>query len=160
MILVREEERDKAEKAKNRLLAVYIAIACSFVAAALLLLFLSPDDYRPYMIGTIFITIAFGFYSVFFFSVQFDCALKRYRLLEKVLGALPEKEYGVFLGEDDPLTYEGVEMRTLRFEVLGSERVVHLLQGDLSLQSGTKYLLEIHAGVLVEIGECNEKAFS
>lgn len=160
MILIREEERENAEKRKNRLLAVYIVVACLYVAAALLLLFLSPDGYKPYMVVTIVISIVFGFYSVFFFSVQYDCVVKKYRLLNKVFSALPEREYGVFVKETEPLTYEGVEMRVLRFNVLGNERDIHLFKGELSLREGEKYLLEIHAGVLVEAGECDEKAFS
>lgn len=160
MILVREEERGKAEQGKKKLLAVYITVACLFVAAALLLLFLSPDGYTPYMIGDILLTIAFGFYSVFFFSVQYDCAVKKYRLLAKAFAALPEKEYGVFLGEKDVMTYEGVEMRTLVFRLHDGERDLHLFQGEIALKEGEKYLLEIRVGVLTEIKEIDEKAFS
>ena len=160
MILVREEEREQAEQRKKRLLASYIVVACLYVAVALLLLFLSPDGYKPYMIVTIVLSIAFGFYSVFFFSVQYDCAVKKYRLLNKVFSALPEREYGIFVMEIEPITYEGEEMRVLRFNILGSERDVHLFNGGLSLREGEKYLLEIHAGVLVEVRECDEKAFS
>ena len=160
MILVREEERARAEQSKKKLLAVYIGVACLYVAAALLLLFLSPDGYVPFMIADIIVTIAFGCYSIFFFSVQYDYALKKYRLLEKVFSAIPEKEYGVFRREAEPITYEGVMMRTLCFEMLGNERAVHVTEEQLALTKGQKYLLEIHAGVLVEIGECDEKAFS
>ncbi|HAE88532.1 MAG TPA: hypothetical protein DCG79_01520 [Clostridiales bacterium] len=160
MILVREEERDKAEQGKKKLLAVYITVACLFVAVALLLLFLSPDGYKPYMIGDILLTIAFGFYSVFFFSVQFDHTVKEYRLLDRVFAAHPEKEYGVFLGEKEVRTYEGVEMRTLLFRVLGSERDIRLFQGEPALKEGEKYLLMIRAGVLTEIEETDEKAIS
>ncbi|MBO7390857.1 MAG: hypothetical protein J6U39_05365, partial [Clostridia bacterium] len=72
MIFIREEDRVAAEGRRKRLITIYIAIACLFVLAALLLLFLSPDAYKPYMAVTIVITIAFGCYSVFFFSVQYD----------------------------------------------------------------------------------------
>ncbi len=157
MILIREEERDIAERKKKKLFALYVAIACVFVAAALLLLFLSPDGYKPYMAVTIVLSAAFGCYSVFFFSVQYDLAVKRYRLLEKVFSALPEREFAVFLSEGETITYEGIEMRTLLFEIGGTEREVHLLQGVADLTVGNKYLIEIHAGVLVEIGDENEE---
>ena len=159
MILVREEEREIAERKKKRLFALYVIIACLFVTAALLLLFLSPDGYKPYMIVTIVLSIVFGCYSVFFFTVQYDLAVKRYRLLNKVFSALTEREYGVFQGEADEVTYEGVEMRTLRFKIIGTDRDVHLLQGDVTFVPGGKYLLEIHAGVLVEAEDANEEAF-
>lgn len=160
MILIREEERGIAERKKKKLLVVYVAIACLFVTAALLLLFLSPDGYKPYMAITIVLSAVFGCYSVFFFSVQYDLTVKRYRLLEKVFSALSEREYAVFLKEGETITYEGIEMRTLLFEIEGTEREVHLLQGEADLQVGDKYLIEIHAGVLVEIGEANEEKVS
>ena len=163
MILIREEDREQAEKRKKRLFAIYIVIACVFVVAALLLLFLSPEAYKPYMAVTIVLSIAFGCYSIFFFSVQYDYVKKQYRLLDKVLAALPEREYGVYVRELEAITYEGIEMRTLRFFILDHERDVHLFKGNISLIEGEKYLVEIRAGVLYEIsemGERNEKTFS
>ena len=153
MIFIREEDRVAAEVRRKRLITIYIAIACLFVLAALLLLFLSPDAYKPYMAVTIIITIAFGCYSVFFFSVQYDFAKKSARLLDKVLSALPEREYGIFLKELDRLTYEGIEMRVFRFLLPDGERDVHHYQGDASLKEGVKYIVEIRAGVLYELQE-------
>ena len=160
MILIREEDRLQAEGRQKKQLILYVAVACAYVAAALLMLFLSPEGYKPLMVLTIILTVAFGWYTIFFFSVQYDLAVKRARLLGKVLSALPEREYGVFIKEVDVMTYEGVEMRTLRFRVLDSERDIHLLQGELSLKEGEKYEIEIHSSVLVEIGEYNEKEVS
>ena len=164
MILIREEDRERAEKRKKRLLTTYIVIACLFVIASLLLLFLSPDGYKPYMAVTIVISAAFGCYSVFFFSVQYDFAKKTSKLLDKVLGALAEREYAVFVGELGNMTYEGIEMRTLRFLILDNERDVHLYgQGEFPLKQGAEYTVEIRAGVLYEIaekGENDEKALS
>ena len=160
MILIREEDFREAEARKKKLLKLYIVIACVYAVSALLLLFLSPDRYTICMIADILLTIAFAFYSIFFFTVSYDLAVKRYRLLDKVLSALSEREYGIFMREDAAMTYEGLEMRTLCFVIQGSERIVHLLQGDVSLAQGTKCALEIHAGVLVSIGEKDEEAFS
>ena len=164
MILIREEDRERAEKRKKRLLTTYIVIACLFVIASLLLLFLSPDGYKPYMAVTIVISAAFGCYSVFFFSVQYDLAKKTSRLLDKVLGALSECEYALYVKELGNMTYEGIEMRTIRLLILGSERDVHLYnQGDISLKEGVEYTVDIRAGVLYEIaekGEKDEKALS
>lgn len=162
MILVREEDFLRADNKRKRLLASYIVIACLFVAAALLLLFLSPDEYVPYMVGTILLSVTFGFYSIFFFSVWFDAVKKRSKILDKVLSALPEREYGVYIKELDVMTYEGVEMRTLRFSILGDERNVHYLQGDFPLVQGETYEIEIRAGVLYEIVSMrkDEKTFS
>ena len=157
MILVREEDRLQAETKRKRLLITYIAVACLFVAAVLLLFLLSSEEYKPFMVVTILISIAFGWYTIFFFSVQFDFARKREHLITKVLSALPEREYGVFVKELDSMTYEGVEMRTLRFRVLDSERDIHLLQGEISLKEGEKYEIEIRSSVLAEIGDYHEK---
>ena len=157
MIFIREEDRVAAEGRRKRLLTIYIAIACLFILVALLLLFLSPDAYKPYMAVTIVLTIAFGCYSVFFFSVQYDFAKKTARLLEKVLSALPEREYGVFLKELDSLTYEGIEMRTFRFLLPNGERDVHHYQGNISLREGERYIVEIRAGVLYELAEMGGK---
>ncbi|MBO7390288.1 MAG: hypothetical protein J6U39_02480, partial [Clostridia bacterium] len=73
--------------------------------------------------------------------------------LDKVLSALPEREYGIFLKELDRLTYEGIEMRVFRFLLPDGERDVHHYQGDASLKEGVKYIVEIRAGVLYELEE-------
>ena len=156
MIFRFEEARDAAERRKKTLLTVYIVVAIAFVAAVLLLLFLSTDHYTPFMIGDILISIAFGFYSIWFFTVQFDCAVKRYRFLNKVVNALQEREYGVFLREEDEMTIDGVEMRILLFDVFGAERELHLFESDFSLEKDRKYILVMRGSVLVEIGECDE----
>ena len=157
MTLIREEDRRQAERLRKKLLAIYIVIACVYLVSVLLLILLSPDAYKPFMVGTIVLTIAFGWYSIFFFSVQYDLVRKREKVLDKVLAALPEKEYGIFLKELDAMTYEGVEMRTLRFRVIDDERDIHILLGEIALDEGGKYELEIHSSVLVEIGDCNEE---
>ena len=156
MILVREEERARAEQSKKRLLAVYIGGACLYVAAALLLLFLSPDHYTPFLIGDILLSIAFGFYSVWFFTVRYDCAVKRYRFLNKISNALQEKEYGVYLREEEMMTIDGVEMRILLFDVCGTEREVHLFESEIAPKQNKMYLIVLRAGVLIEMEECNE----
>ena len=156
MILFREEDRAAAERRKKKLLAVYILIACVYLAAALVLLILSPEEYRIYQIADIALTVAFAWYSIYFFTVLYDAAWKRVRLLDKVASALTEREYGVFLREEEPKTVDGMEMRILIFRILDAEREVRLPEGDLSLKAGCKYLLEIRAGILTEIGGTDE----
>ena len=156
MILHYEEERASAERKKKFLLTVYIVVACVFVAVALLLLFLSSERYTIFMIADILVSIAFGFYSIWFFTVRYDDAVKRYRLLYKVDCALEEREYGVFLREEDAMTIDGVQMRVLLFSVRGTEREIHLFECDLVPPADKKCLLVLRAGVLVRLEECNE----
>ena len=156
MILIREEDREAAERKKKILLFLFIALACLYVAAALLLLLLSPDDYLPFLIADIVISIAFGWYAVYFFTVSYDYAVKNSRLLDKVLAALPHKEYGVYLREEEKKTIEGIEMRIFLFSVEDTEREVRVLNEGLSLEEGKTYELETHCGVLVVIGGINE----
>ena len=156
MILVREEERRDAESKKKKMLFAYILVACVYVAAALLLLFLSPDRYLPFLIGNIALSIAFGFFSIYFFTVGYDLAVKRSKLLDKVASALAERNYGVFLREEERMTVEGLEMRVLLFEVGEDEREVHVFESEQAFERGKKYLIEVRCGVLTEIGDVNE----
>ena len=152
MTFIREEDRAAAERKKKLLLALYVAIACVYVVGAVLLLVFSSDSYIPYLIADILFTIAFGFYSIYFFTVAYSYAVREYRLLEKMLGALEEREYGVFLREEAPLTVEGLEMRSFLFLVNGVEREIKLFRGEISLEEGKKYTLEIRCGILKGIG--------
>jgi len=156
MTFVREEERGAAEKRKKTLLAVYIAVAAVYVAAALLLLFLSPDGYVPYLVGDIVLTVSFGFYSLYFFTVAYDFAVKKCKLMEKMLSALPEREYGVFIAEEDAITTDGILARTLLFDIRGVERSVHLFSDEVSLEKGKTYSLEIRAGILTALENGDE----
>ncbi|HCJ01262.1 MAG TPA: hypothetical protein DIC18_03485 [Clostridiales bacterium] len=159
-MLVKDEDRVAAERKKKQLLILYIVIACVYVAGALLLLFLSSDSYIPFMVGDIVLSIAFAWYSIFFFTVQFDYQVKWCRLMNKVTGALVESVYGVFVKEEARKTIEGVEMRILIFQVRDSERELHLLREDATFEKGKKYLLVTQASVIVEIGEQDEKKVS
>ena len=156
MILIREEERSAAERTKKKMLTVYIAAACIYVAAALLLLFFSSDHYTIWMIADILLTIAFGFGSVYFFTVVYDLAVKRSKLLDKIASALEEREYGVFLREEEKMTVECVEMRVLLFQVRGVERELHVYEGECSFETNKKYLLVVRCGVITEIEKVDE----
>ena len=156
MIFGYEEECAQAEKVKKKLLTVYIAVAAAFVAAVLLLLFLSTDHYTPFMVANILLSIAFGFYSVWFFTVKYDFAVKRYRFLNKVSNALEEKEFAVFLKEEEMMTIDGVGMRILLFDILGTVREAHLFESNFAPEQNKKYLIVMRAGVIVKMEECNE----
>ena len=156
MIFGYEEECAQAEKVKKKLLTVYIAVAAAFVAAVLLLLFLSTDHYTPFMVANILLSIAFGFYSVWFFTVKYDFAVKRYRFLNKVSNALEEKEFAVFLKEEEMMTIDGVGMRILLFDILGTVREAHLFESNFAPEQNKRYLIVMRAGVIVKMEECNE----
>ena len=156
MIFGYEEECAQAEKVKKKLLTVYIAVAAAFVAAVLLLLFLSTDHYTPFMVANILLSIAFGFYSVWFFTVKYDFAVKKYRFLNKVSNALEEKEFAVFLKEEEMMTIDGVGMRILLFDILGTVREAHLFESNFAPEQNKKYLIVMRAGVIVKMEECNE----
>ena len=155
MILVTEEERAQEERKKKRYLLLYVVIACVYVAGSLLLLFLSPNEYIPFLLGDIFLSIDFGVFSVFFFTVAYAFVKSRSGLFNKVLAALPEREYARFLKKGDTITEDGVEMRKYHFLIREDEREVRAFPEDLPLEEGKRYLVEIRAGVLVEIGECD-----
>ena len=156
MILIREEDRIEAERQRKRLLLAYIAVACLYVVAALLLLFLSPDRYKLFLAGDILLSVLFGFASIYFFTIVYDFAKKRSKLLDKISGALTEKEYGVFLREEDRMTIEGLEMRVVFFEIRGDERELHVFENDFSFEKEKRYLLEMRCGVITVIGDVDE----
>ena len=156
MIFLTEEDRLQAERKKKRLFILFIAVTCVFVAAALLLLLRSTDRYLPFMIADIVITVAYGWFAVYFFTVAYDFAVKNSRFLDRVLGALPEKEYGIFLREEEKKTIDGVEMRIFLFSIRETEREVRLYQGEVTFEQGKKYLLKMQCGVLIALGETDE----
>ena len=86
MILITEQERDREEQKRKRYLLFYIVSACVYVAASLLLLFLSPLKYKGYLVGDILLSILFGFFSIFFFTVAYAFVKNRSHLFEKGKG--------------------------------------------------------------------------
>jgi len=156
MILIREEERAEAERRKKRLLIAYVAAACLFVAASLLLLLLSPVRYKLFLLGDILLSILFGFGSIYFFTIVFDFVSKRSKLLDKLAAAMTDKEYGVFLREEDKMTVEGLEMRVVYFLIRSDERELHVFESEVSFEKEKRYLLEIRCGVITSIGDADE----
>ena len=156
MILIRDEERKQAEDKKRKMLSAYVAIACVCVAAVLLLLLLSPDRCVPFLVGDIVLSIAFGFYSIYFFTVSYDLAVKRSKLLDKIAAAMPERHYAVFLREEERMTVEGLEMRILLFKVRGDDRELHVFESEQTFEAEKKYLLEVHSGVITGFEKVDE----
>ena len=71
MRLVTEEDARFARKKVKTLVWFYTGISVLFVAAALLLLFLSPEKYVPFLVLDVLLTAGFGVYSVYFFTISF-----------------------------------------------------------------------------------------
>lgn len=158
MRLVREEDLTRANKKVKRDFALYLAIACVYLAAALLLLFFSPDSYVPFLIADSVISAAFGVFSVYFFTVSFHLSRKKRDRIEKALSALPEKDFGVYLSPDGERTEDGVRLVAYLFLVRGNEREYKSFT-PLSLQEGGKYLIESGAGFLLALEEEDESLF-
>ncbi len=158
MQVVEEKELSAASSRRKKLFAIYLALAAAFLAAVLLLFFFSKHDYAPYLVGNVLLTMGFGFYSVYFFTVRYFDLRKYEKYLERVLSALPVKEYGVYLRSEGNVTKEGVVFEALIFRIRGDERKICSFKKELSLSSGVEYLLETRAGVLTMYEVRDERA--
>ena len=148
MQIVGAEDLKAAESARKRLTVLYAVICPLYLAAVLTLFFLSPHEYTWYLVGNILLTLAFGVYSVYFFTVRFFDARSYEKYIERVVNALSVKEYGVFLRREGTVTKEGVRFEALIFMVRGDEREVLTVKRDLPFAVGEKYVLETRCGVL------------
>jgi len=148
MQIVGAEDLKAAAAVRKRLIALYSAICPIYLAVALTLFFLSPHAYTWYMVGNILLTMLFGGYSVYFFTVRYFDARSYEKYVERVVNAISSKEYGVFLRSEGNVTKEGVPFEALIFTVRGDEREVLSMKRDLSFRAGEKYVLEMRAGVL------------
>ncbi len=155
MRFVNEEDSVKAKKRIQSLVWLYTAISVLFVAAALLLLFLSPDTYWVFMALDILLTAAFGGYSVYFFTVSLFLARKKYAWIEKILSARTETQFAVFREEEGVKTVDGVEFHAYIFLVKGDEREYKTFD-SFAFEEGKRYRIESGAGVIVESEEENE----
>lgn len=150
MQIVGEEDLKAAVSARKRLGALYAALCPLYLAAVLVLFFLSPHAYTWYMVGNILLTLLFGGYSVYFFTVRFFDARCYEKYVERVVNAISAKEYGVFLRREGTVTKEGVSFEALIFTVRGDEREILSVKRDLPFTAGEKYVLEVSAGVLTK----------
>ena len=150
MRLISQEDlaRTTARRKKER--NIFLLLTVLYVAAALTLFLLSSHEYTWYMVGDVALSIVYGFYAVYFFTVRYFDVRSLEKYTEKALSAMSEKEYGVFLREEGPVTKEGVTFLSCIFEVLGDEREICLLVREVPFAAGERYVLTIAAGVLVE----------
>ena len=155
MRFVNEEDSVQAKKRVKSLVLLYCAISVLFVAATLLLLFLSPDTYWVFMALDILLTAAFGVYSVYFFTVSLFLARKKYAWIERILSARTETQYAVFQAEEGIKTVDGVEFHAYVFLVKGDEREYKTFD-SFAFEEGKRYRIESGAGVVIESEEANE----
>ena len=156
MQIVEAEDLKAATTLRKRLIAFYSAICPLYLASVLLLLLLSPHAYTWYMVGNILLTMLFGGYSVYFFTVRYFDARSYEKYLERVLNALYVKEYGTFLRSEGTITKDGVTFEALIFAIRGDERELLSFRKGLSFEAGRKYDLEFRAGVLTRYEVANE----
>ena len=156
MQIVGAEELQAATALRKRLIALYLALCPLYLAAALLLLLLSPHAYTWYMVGDILLTMAFGGYSVYFFTVRYFDARSYEKYLDRVINAFSAKEYGVFLRSEGAVTKEGVVFESLIFTIRGDERELLTFRKGLAFEVGRKYNLESRAGVLTRYEVADE----
>lgn len=150
------EQAQQAEKKRRSMLFVFCALSACFLAAVLLLLFLSAEQYAVNLTANILLTVAYGWYAVWFLNVAYRDARMRCKLCRSMANALPQKEYLVFCGEGAPRSYQGVEMYELHFaDQSGNPRqVMSFAPADLAPAT---YLVCTSANVLTACCEVTDE---
>ena len=155
MRLVTEEDARVAQKKVRTLVGVYAGISSVFVAAALLLLFLSPEKYVPFLVLDVILTAGFGVYSVYFFTISLFSARKVRNKIERALDARSETQFAVYKESEGSKTVDGVELCSYIFLVKGAEREYKTFE-PYAFEVGKRYRIESGAGVVLDAEEENE----
>jgi len=148
MQIIEEQDLVKATSARRKLQTIYWAITPVYIATVLILFFFSSHEYLWYLVGNVLLSLAFGCYSVYFFTVKYFDAKSYEKYLERVLSAMSSKDYGIFLRSEGSVTKEGVRFESLIFSVRGDEQQYLSFIEGLPLEEGENYLIVGQAGVL------------
>jgi len=155
MRLVTEEDARFARKKVKTLVWFYTGISVLFVAAALLLLFLSPEKYVPFLVLDVLLTAGFGVYSVYFFTISFFLARKKRNWVERALDARSETQFAVYQESEGLKTVDGIEFCVYIFLVKGDAREYKTFE-PVSFEVGNRYRIESGAGIVLSLENANE----
>lgn len=108
-------------KKKKKSLLFYSLICSCFLLISITLLLFSKRPYFIYLVISIIITIIFGFYSVYYFTITFKQINEELSLINKIDNSVINKEYAYFDDIIDTKYYKNFTIYVYSFKLLDNE---------------------------------------
>lgn len=112
---------DNLVKKKTKSLLFYSLICSCFLLISITLLLFSKRPYFFYLVISIIITIIFGFYSVYYFTITFKQLNEELSLINKIDNSVINKEYAYFDDIIDIKYYKNFTIYVYSFKLLDNE---------------------------------------
>lgn len=112
---------DNLVKKKTKSLLFYSLICSCFLLISITLLLFSKRPYFIYLVISIIITIIFGFYSVYYFTITFKQINEELSLINKIDNSVINKEYAYFDDIIDTKYYKNFTIYVYNFKLLDNE---------------------------------------
>ena len=112
---------DNLVKKKTKSLLFYSLICSCFLLISITLLLFSKRPYFVYLVISIIITIIFGFYSVYYFTITFKQLNEELSLINKIDNSVINKEYAYFDDIIDIKYYKNFTIYVYSFKLLDNE---------------------------------------
>ena len=112
---------DNLVKKKTKSLLFYSLICSCFLLITITLLLFSKRPYFLYLVISIIITIIFGFYSVYYFTITFKQLNEELSLINKIDNSVANKEYAYFDDTIDIKHYKNFTIYVYNFKLLDNE---------------------------------------
>ncbi len=137
-----------------RISLLFSLILTAILVADVLLVTLSKENYIPYLIVSIVITISFAWFAIFFFTNIFSETNNKYRYFKGYeLGLHPTEEVE-FLRQSDELCYiNGLYVYPVYVRYMSNlsaqDKVIFSLKNDLPYEMGDKLTLVTYQRVII-----------
>ena len=131
---------NKYQRNKERSLFIFLILGVCWLTITLSLLLISKRPYLIYLLINIIITILYGFYAVYFFSIIYKLKKETVNFLKKIDNGIIEKEYAVYFKKLDDEKIGNLVIHVYMFNSLdGKERKLRCFD-NIEFNNGKYYL--------------------
>ena len=131
---------NKYQKNKERSLFIFLILSVCWLTITLSLLLISKRPYLVYLLINILITILYGFYGVYFFSIIYKLKKETVNFLKKIDNGIIEKEYAVYVKKLEDEKIGNLVIHVYMFNSLdGKERKLRCFD-NIEFNNGKYYL--------------------
>jgi len=125
---------------RKKLLALYVSVSVLWLVLCVCNLLFSKENYTPYLITNIVLTIFYGWFSVFFFTVSFASVNALCKLQKAMCNATEKEEILTFEEEKEDRTQNTLILKVYSFTAEKSKREL-LSFTPILFEKGTTYRL-------------------
>lgn len=138
-----------------RLSLLFSAIFSLVIIADTLMITLSKENYIPFLVISIIITILFIWFAIFFFTNVYNDANSRYRYFKGYESGQKNESEVIFISSSDKMKFiNGMYVYPIHVKYLSNlnneDKIIYSFKKDFSYKNGDKLIITTYQKILLK----------